>query len=107
MKHPRYRNRPGPPMNFAVGAMPCSRSRNKAAKFLFIACGRMRVPWRATFVKSRRTLAIWGVATAFGLTGLFVSGLAAKDDDHSKHFKFQEDSLVLSRSVYEGRSEEH
>jgi hypothetical protein len=62
----------------------------------------MRVPWRATFVKSRRTLAIWGVATAFGLTGLFVSGLAAKDDDHSKHFKFQEDSLVLSRSVYEG-----
>jgi hypothetical protein len=89
-------------MNFAVGAMPCSRSRNKAAKFLFIACGRMRVPWRATFVKSRRTLAIWGVATAFGLTGLFVSGLAAKDDDHSKHFKFQEDSLVLSRSVYEG-----
>ena len=56
-------------------------------------------------MKNRRILAILGVATTFGLAGVFVSGLAAKDDEHSKHFKFYEDSLVLSRSVYVGTAE--
>jgi hypothetical protein len=58
-------------------------------------------------VKKRRTLVILAVATAFGLAGgVFVSKMAADDDDHhSKHFRFAEDSLVLSRSVYAGAPE--
>ena len=58
-------------------------------------------------MKKRRTLVILAVATAFGLAGgVFVSKMAADDDDHhSKHFRFAEDSLVLSRSVYAGAPE--
>jgi hypothetical protein len=53
-------------------------------------------------VKKRRTLAILAVATAMGLVA-GVSKMAAGDDDHhSRHFRFAEDSLVLSRSVYVG-----
>jgi hypothetical protein len=57
-------------------------------------------------VKKRRTLAVLAVATAFGLAGgMFVSKMAADDDDHhSRHFRFAEDSLVLSKSVYAGNA---
>src|SRR3984957_18626146 len=55
-------------------------------------------------MKRRRTLAVLATATAFGLAGgVFVSRMAAGNDDHgSRHFRFEEDSLVLSRSVYAG-----
>ena len=55
-------------------------------------------------MKKRCTLAFLAVATAFGLAGgVFVSRMAADDDDHhSRHFQFEEGSLVLSRSVYMG-----
>jgi hypothetical protein len=55
-------------------------------------------------VKKRRTLEVLAVATALGLAaGVFVSKTAANDDDrHLKQFKFQPDTLVLSRSVYSG-----
>jgi hypothetical protein len=55
-------------------------------------------------VKKRRTLGVLVLATAFALAGgVFVSKMAADDDDHnSRHFRFAEDSLVLSRSVYAG-----
>jgi hypothetical protein len=55
-------------------------------------------------VNKRRTLGFLAVATAFGLAGgVFVSKMAADDDDHhSRHFRFEEGSLVLSRSVYAG-----
>ncbi|HZV88832.1 MAG TPA: hypothetical protein VFF95_14880 [Candidatus Binatus sp.] len=57
-------------------------------------------------MKKRRTLAVLAVATAFGLAGgMFVSKMAADDDDHhSRHFRFAEDSLVLSKSVYAGNA---
>jgi len=57
-------------------------------------------------VKKRRTLAVLAVATAFGLAGdVFVSKMAAQDDDHhSRPFRFAEDSLVLSKSVYAGNA---
>jgi hypothetical protein len=57
-------------------------------------------------VKKRRTLAVLAVATAFGLAGgVFVSKMAAGDDDHnSRPFRFAEDSLVLSKSVYAGNA---
>jgi hypothetical protein len=57
-------------------------------------------------VKKRRTLAILAVATAFGLAGgVFVSKMAADDDDHhERHFRFAEDSLVLTKTVYAGNA---
>jgi hypothetical protein len=57
-------------------------------------------------VKKRHTLAVLAVATAFGLAGgVFVSKMAADDDDHdSRPFRFAEDSLVLSKSVYAGNA---
>jgi hypothetical protein len=57
-------------------------------------------------VKKRRTLAVLAVATAFALAGgVFVRKMAADDDDHhSRHFRFAEDSLVLSKSVYAGNA---
>jgi len=57
-------------------------------------------------VNKRRTLAFLAVATAFGLAGgMFVSKIAAGDDDPgSRHFRFAEDSLVLSKSVYAGNA---
>ncbi len=55
-------------------------------------------------MKRPRTVAFLAVTTAFGLAGgVFVSKMAADDDDgHSKHFRFAEDSLVLSKTVYAG-----
>jgi hypothetical protein len=55
-------------------------------------------------VKKRRTLGVLTVAIAVGLAGgVFVSKMAAEDDDHhSLHFRFEEGSLVLRRSVYVG-----
>ncbi len=55
-------------------------------------------------MKKRRALAVLAVATAFGVAGgIFVSKIAADDDDHhSRHFRFAEDSLVLSKTVYVG-----
>ncbi|HEY6384751.1 MAG TPA: hypothetical protein VIX91_03625 [Candidatus Acidoferrum sp.] len=57
-------------------------------------------------MKKWRTLAVLAVATAFGLAGgLFVSKMAANDDDHhDRHFRFAEDSLVLSKSAYVGNA---
>ncbi len=57
-------------------------------------------------MKKRRTLAILAVATAFGLAGgVFVSRMAADDDDHQeRHFRFAEESLVLSKTVYAGNA---
>jgi hypothetical protein len=58
-------------------------------------------------MKKTVTAAVLAVATAFGLAGgAFVSKMAAADDDyHSRHFQFEEGSLVLSRSVYAGTPE--
>ena len=55
-------------------------------------------------MNKRRTLAFLAVATAFGLAGgMFVNKMAAGDgDDRSRQFRFAEDSLVLSKSVYAG-----
>jgi hypothetical protein len=55
-------------------------------------------------VNKRRTLAFLTVVTAVGLAGgVFVNKMAADDDDHhSRHFRFEEGSLVLSRSMYMG-----
>jgi len=55
-------------------------------------------------VKKRRTVGFLAVATAFAWAGgMFVNRMAADDDDHrSRHFRFAEDSLVLSKSVYAG-----
>lgn len=54
-------------------------------------------------MKKRRTLAVLAVATAFALAaGTFISKLSADDDRHFSHFKFEPDSLVLSKSVYVG-----
>jgi hypothetical protein len=57
-------------------------------------------------VNKRRTLAFLAVATAFGLAGgMFVSKMAAGDGDpRSRQFRFAEDSLVLSKSVYAGNA---
>jgi hypothetical protein len=55
-------------------------------------------------VKKWRTLAGLAVATALASAGgVLVSKMAADDDHHhSRHFRFQEDSLVLSKTVYAG-----
>jgi hypothetical protein len=54
------------------------------------------------FVKKNRTVACLAIATALGFaSSAFVSKISA-DNDNSGHFKFQPDSLVLSRSVYVG-----
>jgi hypothetical protein len=57
-------------------------------------------------VKKRCILAVLAAATAFGLAGgVFVRKMAADDDDHhDRHFRFAEDSLVLSKSVYAGNA---
>ncbi|HKN77469.1 MAG TPA: hypothetical protein VJW94_19985 [Candidatus Acidoferrum sp.] len=57
-------------------------------------------------MKKTVTAAVLAVATAFGLAGaVFVSRMAADDDDHhDRHFRFAEDSLVLSKSVYAGNA---
>jgi hypothetical protein len=53
-------------------------------------------------VKKWRNLEFLAVTAACALAaGMFVSKLSA-DNDHSHHFQFQPDSLVLSRSVYLG-----
>ena len=63
----------------------------------------MRGPWRATYLKRPRTLAFLAVTATIGLgAGVFVSRMAADDDHHAKQFRFQPESLVLSRSVYAG-----
>jgi hypothetical protein len=52
---------------------------------------------------NKRHLAFLAAATAFALAGgLLVSKMAADDDQRSRHFRFAEDSLVLSKSVYAG-----
>lgn len=58
-------------------------------------------------MKKTVAAAVLAVTTAFALgTGAFVSKMAADDEDHhSKRFRFAEDSLVLSRSVYAGTPE--
>ncbi len=56
-------------------------------------------------MKKRRTLTVLAVATAFALAGgLFVSKMAADNDDqdHWRQFQFAPDSLVLSKSIYVG-----
>ena len=53
-------------------------------------------------MKKPHTLALLAVAAAFVTAGSVISKLSADDDQHSNHFKFQPDSLVLSRSVYVG-----
>jgi hypothetical protein len=54
------------------------------------------------YVKRKRALASLTIATALGFaTTAFVSKISA-DNDKSDHFRFQPDSLVLSRSVYVG-----
>jgi len=53
-------------------------------------------------VKKNRALACLTIATALGFAATaFVSKISA-DSDNSGHFKFQPDTLVLSRSVYVG-----
>lgn len=54
-------------------------------------------------MKKRNTLALLTVAAVFVLAaGSSISKLSAGDEQHSRHFKFEPDSLVLSRSVYVG-----
>jgi hypothetical protein len=48
-----------------------------------------------------RIFALLAVATAIGASTTLISKLSA-GDDHPGHFKFQPDSVVLSRSVYVG-----
>jgi hypothetical protein len=48
-----------------------------------------------------RILALLAVATAIGASTTLISELSA-GYDHSGHFKFQSDSIVLTRSVYVG-----
>jgi len=56
-------------------------------------------------VKKSRALAFLAVATAFGLAAVtFSSKLSADDDHHFHEFRFQPDSLVLSRTVYAGNA---
>ncbi len=57
-------------------------------------------------MKKRRALTVLAVAAAFALAGgVFVSKMSADDDhDHSRHFQFAPDSLVLSKSVYVGNA---
>jgi len=56
-------------------------------------------------VKKRLTLAVLAVGTALALAaGIFISKLSADDDKHSDHFKFQPDSLVMSKTVYVGNA---
>jgi hypothetical protein len=49
-----------------------------------------------------RIFALLAVATAIGASTALISKLSA--DDHSGHFKFQSDSIVLTRSVYVGNA---
>src|SRR5271165_3171897 len=92
------------PILLGLVAMQGSRTLNLAENLQSIWRGNMRTPGRDTLVKNRRALAVLAVATTFGLAGgLFVSKMAADDDDHhDRHFRFAEDSLVLSKSVYAG-----
>jgi hypothetical protein len=54
------------------------------------------------YVKKNRALACLTIATTLGFAATaFVSKISA-DSDNSGHFKFQPDTLVLSRSVYVG-----
>ena len=54
-------------------------------------------------MKKPSALVSLSVAAVFVLAaGAFISKLSADDDHHSNHFRFQPDSLVLSRSVYVG-----
>ena len=56
-------------------------------------------------MKKRLTLAVLAVGTALALAaGIFISKLSADDDKHSDHFKFQPDSLVMSKTVYVGNA---
>jgi hypothetical protein len=50
-------------------------------------------------VDKRLTVGFVALAATFGLAGTFISKLSA---DNRHHFKFQPDSIVLSRSVYMG-----
>src|SRR5580704_8349520 len=50
-----------------------------------------------------RIFALLAVATAIGASTTLISKLSA-GDDHSGHFKFQSDSIVLTRSVYVGNA---
>jgi hypothetical protein len=63
----------------------------------------MRAPWRATFVNKRRTIASLTISAGLVFAAAtFIGKLSADDDGRSGHFKFQPESLVLSRSVYVG-----
>jgi hypothetical protein len=63
----------------------------------------MQAPWRATSVNKRRIFAFLTISAVLGFAAVtFIGKLSAGDDGHSAHFKFQPDSLVLSRSVYVG-----
>lgn len=54
-------------------------------------------------MKKPHTLALLAVVVAFATaSGSLISKLSADDDQHSNRFKFQPDSVVLSRSVYVG-----
>ena len=54
-------------------------------------------------MKSRRTLAFFAIATAFALAAAtFTNKLSADQDSH--RFRFQPNTLVLSRSVYVGNA---
>lgn len=57
-------------------------------------------------MRKTATAAVLAALTAFGLAGgVFVRKMAADDDDHhDRHFRFAEDSLVLSKSVYAGNA---
>jgi hypothetical protein len=48
-----------------------------------------------------KKLAVLGVAAAIGSAGTLVGKLYA-NDEHANHFRFEPDSVVLSRSVYVG-----
>ena len=54
-------------------------------------------------MKKIATAAVLAVGAAVVLAGgLFTKKLVADDGHHDNHFKFQPDSIVLTRSVYEG-----
>ncbi len=54
-------------------------------------------------MNKRRIFAFLTISAVLGFAAVtFIGKLSAGDDGHSAHFKFQPDSLVLSRSVYVG-----
>src|ERR1700693_4351043 len=74
---------------------------NNPANLQFFSYARIRAPGRPINMNRPRIFALLAIATAIGASTTLISKLSAADD-HSGHFKFRSDSIVLTRSVYVG-----